>query len=360
MRKLRVVHWGSGQVGKEMLRGIIKHPQLELVGHFAFSPEKRGRDSGELAGIGPSGVKASGDLDALLALKPDCFSYSGDGTTPEAIQTGCQVICRFLEAGCNVVSPSLLALTYQGTAAPELLEPILAACEKGGSSLFISGSDPGFGTTGLALGALSVVSELEEVRVREIADYSHYPYVDALVNLFGFSQNVDFATKGFNDSWIRHWWTGTVAILAEAIGVTIDEYRTFYEPAVHNAVIETGWITIPKGTIAACRYGIEGIAGGKPVVVFEHITRMHPEVAPHWMVPMQVSDLAPRHQYRCDIKARPNLSVALDMHATADGYDDGLIIAAMHLVNSIPAVCAARPGVLNGLGLPVYTTRLGA
>lgn len=359
MERLRVVHWGTGQVGKEALRGILRHPGLELVGQFAHSKEKVGRDSGELAGIGPVGIAATDDIDALLALDPDCFSYFGDGTTPQSVQAGCAVAARFLERGTNVVSPSLLALSFVRTAPADLLTPIADACAKGGSSLFISGADPGFGTTGLALGALSVVSELEQVCVREIADYSHYPYVDALVNLFGFSQPMGFAASGFNDGWVRDWWTGTVAILAEAIGVTIEEYRTFFDPASHPVDIDTGWLKIPAGTIAACRYGIEGLVNGRPVVIFEHITRMHPDAAPQWMDATPVSGSVPRHQYRCDIKGRPNLSVALDMNATADGVDDGLVISAMHLVNAIPAVCAARPGILSPLDLPAYTTRLG-
>ena len=53
---LRVFQVASGNVGTEMIKRIQKHPDLELVGLHCYSPDKVGRDVGEIAGIGPIGV----------------------------------------------------------------------------------------------------------------------------------------------------------------------------------------------------------------------------------------------------------------------------------------------------------------
>ena len=52
-RKYRVVQWATGNVGSRALRETIRHPDLELVGVYVHSPEKSGRDAGELAGLAP-------------------------------------------------------------------------------------------------------------------------------------------------------------------------------------------------------------------------------------------------------------------------------------------------------------------
>ena len=64
----RVVQWTTGNVGKSSVRAIACNPTLVLVGCYAWSPEKVGRDVGELCGMKPLDVKATNDVEALLAL----------------------------------------------------------------------------------------------------------------------------------------------------------------------------------------------------------------------------------------------------------------------------------------------------
>src|SRR5439155_2942851 len=106
----RVIQWSTGNVGRLALRGIIHHPDLELVGLWVHGADKVGRDAGELCGLPPCGVKATNDAAALLALDADCVSYTatGDLRPAEAIDD----MCRILEAGKNVVSTSVVSLIY--------------------------------------------------------------------------------------------------------------------------------------------------------------------------------------------------------------------------------------------------------
>jgi len=73
--RLKVVQWTTGKTGGAAVRGMAGHPVLDLVGCYAYTKDKVGRDVGELCGIGPLGITATDDIDALLALEPDCVSY---------------------------------------------------------------------------------------------------------------------------------------------------------------------------------------------------------------------------------------------------------------------------------------------
>src|SRR5256714_12871665 len=71
----RVIQWATGLVGKEAIKGVVAHPELELVGAWVHSAEKVGRDVGELAGIGPIGVRATNRLDESCALHADAAGF---------------------------------------------------------------------------------------------------------------------------------------------------------------------------------------------------------------------------------------------------------------------------------------------
>src|SRR5947208_369024 len=96
--RLRVVQWTTGNVGRQAVGAIVVHPELELVGVFAHDPAKAGRDAAELCGLDePTGVVATGDVEELLALRPDCVVYT-------ALHLDADEVARILRAGINVVT----------------------------------------------------------------------------------------------------------------------------------------------------------------------------------------------------------------------------------------------------------------
>src|SRR5947209_3139369 len=94
---LRIVQWTTGSVGKRSVRAVASNSAFELVGCYAWSPDKVGRDVGELAGIAPLGVAATDDIDALIGLKPDCVVYN-------PMWPDVDDLVRILAAGVNVVT----------------------------------------------------------------------------------------------------------------------------------------------------------------------------------------------------------------------------------------------------------------
>ncbi|MGB9305701.1 MAG: dihydrodipicolinate reductase, partial [Mycobacterium sp.] len=150
----RVVQWTTGNVGKSSLQSIVANSQLELVGCYAWSPEKAGRDAGELCGIDPVGVTATNDVDELLALKPDCVVYN-----PMWISV--DELVRILSAGVNVVTT---ASFITGHNLGEGRDRILEACQQGGSTMFGSGVSPGFAEL-LAIVSAMVCNRVDKVTV---------------------------------------------------------------------------------------------------------------------------------------------------------------------------------------------------
>ena len=142
MTRKRVVVWGTGPIGMPGLRQLIGHPEYELVGLHAWSPDKVGRDAGDIAGLNVrTGVISTNDVAELLALKADCLVYQGNYAEREAQCTA--DVLPFLEAGTNCVTPALMDLIAPRYGRSEFVDPIEAACKKGGSSIFCGGTDPG-------------------------------------------------------------------------------------------------------------------------------------------------------------------------------------------------------------------------
>src|SRR4051794_32852552 len=160
---IRVVQWTTGNVGRRSVRATVAHPELELVGCYAWSPDKVGRDVGELCGIDPIGVTATDDVDALLALRPDCVVYN-------PMWSDADELVRILEAGVKVGRPAAFVNGNGRGAARGRIPP---ACERGGPSMFGTGIGPGFvGLMGIA--TAGICDRIDKITINEGSDTPLY------------------------------------------------------------------------------------------------------------------------------------------------------------------------------------------
>jgi hypothetical protein len=347
----RVVQWSTGNVGKLALRGIINHPDLELVGLWVHSAEKVGRDAGELVDLPPTGVKATNDVAALLALEPDCVSYTatGDLRPSEAIDD----MCRILESGANVVATSVVPLVYPAAADPSIVARLEEACRKGGTTFFTSGIDPGFANDTLPLVLTGVCERIDQLRVMEIVNYDTYNQPQVLFETMGFAKPLDHQPILLIPGILSLAWGGVVKQLAAGLGVEVEELRETHEkvPAPHAFDIPPGHV--PAGTMAGLRFEVQGIVNGRPAIVLEHVTRLHDDIAPEWPKPLGGSGW-----YRVVVEGSPAMTCELLMRGEDGDHNTGNLIAtALRILNAIPAVCDAKPGLLSALDLPLVTGR---
>ena len=356
-REYRVVHCGTGATGVFGVRAVADHPDLELVGHLVFDPAKEGVDSGELGRIGRKlGVPATRDIDALIALKPDCFSYFGDGMGH--LENSLSLVCRFLEAGIDVVTASLYDLSYPSSAPADQRERVEAACKRGGASFYNTGYDPGTAVPWMPTALLKMAGEVTEIRMQEISNYAVYNVEWIMRDVYGFGKPQDYQGTLADTTAFKRSFSGSIGAVARRLGIELEGVNAFFENCTHDVTHETTWGTVEAGTVAAVRFGVEGIYKGKPFIVLEHGNRSTLEAAPHWPQPRWGEGSRMQHQHVGIISGEPHLECRVDSGIpTADGSDGGLLATAMGVVNAIPLVVGQAPGLLDEMDLPLYATR---
>jgi len=343
----RVIQWSTGNVGAFALRNIIDHPELELVGLWVHGA-KAGQDAGDLCGRARVGVRATTDVDRLLTTKADCVCYTAtaDLRPFDAIED----MCRILESGKNVVSSSVVPLVHPTSFFPEVRDKLEAACRAGHASFFTSGIDPGFANDILPLTLSGLCERWEEIRILEIINYATYNQPTVLFDTMGFGKPLDHTPLLLTPGTLSFAWGGTVRLLADGLGVALDEIRESYERRPATKPITVGAHVVAPGTVAALRFEVQGIVRGTPRIVVKHVTRLDDALAPEWP--------QGKGSYRVVIRGVPEMRCEFEFaDERGDHAVGGVLLTATRLVNAIPAVCAARPGLLSALDLPLVTGR---
>jgi hypothetical protein len=357
--KHRVVVWATGGIGSIAIRAIERRPDLELVGVWVHSADKVGRDAGELANGEPIGVAATNDADALIAMKPDCVVYAAAGPERDALAIPDYV--KLLSAGINVVTTSTTRLVNPHAYEPaEWRDQLATAAKQGQVSLYASGIEPGFAADYLSLVLTTQSSTIEKIHAYEIGLYDDYGVPDIMINGLGFGQPLDFEPWVSMPGAIAGEWQGQIRLIGDALGVEIQEVRESFDRAPTDRTLEVAMGTVEAGTCGAIRMKAIGVVGGREAIVVEHVTRLAHDVAPDW--PRGSGDLS----YRVVITGQPDIDCTLaatlrdpgsagiaDMTSGAGA----MVATAMRVVNAVPYVIAAPPGLVSSVDLPLTIPR---
>ncbi|MGV0606392.1 NAD(P)H-dependent amine dehydrogenase family protein [Mycolicibacterium sp. XJ1904] len=345
----RVVQFSTGNVGQHSLRALIGRPDMQLVGVHAANPEKVGRDAAELCGLTePTGVIATDDVDALIALKPDCVVYTALGETRpmEAIEQ----MSRFLAAGINVVGTSMVWLVTPHQIDDWLRTPLEQACTEGNSSLYVNGIDPGYSGDTAVLSALSLVTRAESVTVREVFDYGNYDDYEYTGTAMGFgSKPGDEPAMAFLPGVVTTMFGGLVRNIADHLRVELDDVTERFEPWYTDQRIECKMMTVEPGGLAGVRFAAEGFRNGAPLITVEHTTRLTPAAAPDWEYPPEGHSGV----HKVIIEGEPRVEVnTLLSHPVLDVTEAGCVSTAARVVNVIDWVCRAPAGLISMEEIP--------
>lgn len=341
----RVVVWGTGGVGGRAIAAILARPDLELVGVWAHSAAKCGLDAGVLAGVTPAGVTTTNDAGALLALEPDCICYTASG--PSGDEVAIPDYVRFLEAGVNVVTVSTPALVYPPSFEAAKRDRLATAASAGGASLYASGIEPGFAGDQFVLTLLTMSQRVESVRVQEIFCYDGYPVEFVMRQVFGFGMPMTHTPLMAASGSQLGTWGAPVRMIAAAMGAELETIRETYDRAITPRRLEVACGVIEAGTVGAVRFETIGVIGGRDAIVIEHVNRMALDLAPDW--PSARRD----GTYRVAIEGDPALQCELTVGTPETFSSEGMLATTMRVVNAIPAVCAAPPGLVSSLDLPM-------
>jgi hypothetical protein len=347
----RVIQWATGAQGTEAIRAILDSPRFELVGVKVYSDDKHGIDAGTLAGRAPVGVEATTESAALLAMDADCVAYFPRNTSLDEV-------CAILASGKNVVTTAFLFHPARLPAAD--CARLLAACERGGTSVHGTGLNPGTlsGVLPLALSGMS--RRIERITIQERADWSFYESTGITFDNMRFGRPLDEVTEdasdflAFNSGIFRE----EVWLLADALGAGLDEVTTEVDVVPSLADHEIFGIPLRAGTAAGQRWRWTGRRDGVPLVEIETLWTVGGEYPPHWP--------SPQHGWTITIEGDPSSRTHFLTLASferqvpiAEHVRAASIATAMQALNAIPAVCAAPPGFATMADLPLVRTGTG-
>jgi 4-hydroxy-tetrahydrodipicolinate reductase len=351
-----VIQWSTGNAGRPALRGIIRHPELELVGVHAHSSAKVGQDAARLCGLDrPTGIVATDDVDALLSLEADCVCHTAQGET--RIRETVDVLCRILASGKNVVNTSIVSLVYPPFSSPKIRQRLEDACAQGGSTFLTSGFDPGWSGDLIPLSLASCCERVDAVRVSELMDYSTYEDPGFTGVYFGYGRPLDFDAPLLQPGMLKGGWGGMVLLVADALGMKLDEIREEHERLPAPETFETAMGKIEQGTCAGVRFEVQGIVDGRPAIVAAHVNRLRDDIGPDWdrLSGKKTSG------YKIEVIGSPSFTCEIEpVGEDGDHNTAGITGTAMRVVNAIPALCDAEPGVVSILDLPIFTARVPA
>lgn len=341
--QLRVVQWASGNIGSRALRAVLEHPDLTLAGLYAHTPDKAGRDAGELCGLGPTGVIATHDIDEIVALGADCVLYM-----PRACDM--DEVCRLLASGANVVT-TRGEFHRAASLDPAVRARVEAACESGKSSIHSTGSSPGFITEALPLALSSIQRRLDGLTIEEFADLSQRDSPGLLFDVMGFGKPpAEYDERRL--SVVRDSFGPSLRMVADTLSIPLDSVETEGEVATAPRPVHIAAGTLRPNTVAAQRITVSGLRGGRPLLRFRATWYCTTDLDRAWDVRATGWHITVDGDAPLDIDLR--FPVPLDrMAAMSPSY------TANRAVNAVPVLCEASPGIHSTADLPHIVARLG-
>lgn len=291
------------------------------------------------------GTKATNDVEALLQLKPDCVAYTPKWANPDEL-------VRILEAGVNVVATAGF-ITGHSLGESERAR-ILDACERGQSSVFGSGMNPGILNL-LGLVSTGICDRVDCITVTESVDSTGYDSPETEIPC-GFGRPIDdpqlpamaqSGTAVFGDA---------VWMMANVLGVEIDEVVCDTEFAKTTSDLKLGSWSIDAGCVAGIATNWQGRLRGANVLELKTVWRKGPTLDPDWDV---------EHAYLVDVRGQPCVRTKMQIlpgkNFVAESFQDfmvlGMIATAMPAIQGIPAVVEAKPGIVTYGDLPLIAAR---
>ena len=341
----RVVQWTTGNVGVKSVHAIVENSQLELVGCYAWSPDKVGRDVGELCGIESLGVVATDDVDALLALNPDCVVYN-------QMFADVDELVRILSAGINVVTTSEFITGHRLGAGRDR---ITKACEVGKSTIFGSGLNPGFIQL-FAIISAGLSDRIDRVYIEESFDTTIYNSPET-EKIMGFGYPIDYPGLLSVTEEGSGIFREAVMLVADALGVELEDIRceAEYAQATEDVNLPGDWV-IAKGCVAGIDVRWKGYVGDRDVVEIRAVWIKGQALDPVWEMGFG---------YQITVEGRPTIKTTLAFEPPPDFVAEtieeyillGLTITAVPAITAIPAVVAAPPGIATYNNLPLLLPR---
>jgi hypothetical protein len=326
-KKIRAIQYGIGPIGASILKLLREKESIEIVGAIDNDPAKIGKDLGEVVGApdAPWGVKISGDARGLLEQSVDVVMHTTSSSLPKVMDQ----LLMCIDVGSCVVS-TCEELSYPYRTHPELATKLDKAAKENGVALVGTGVNPGFVMDKLLITLAAVSQTIEHAKAVRIVDASKRRL--PLQKKIGAGLSVEEFKSKVAEGTIKH--VGlpeSVAMVADSLGIVVDEITETIEPKVATERVQTEFLTVEAGQAA----GVHQIARG----LYEGKERIYMELQ------MYVGAKDPADTV--ELTGHPNISLVIP------GGSHGDIATASVAVNSIPAILEAASGLRTSRDLPI-------
>lgn len=347
----RVAVWGPGRVGGACIRDIVALPETQLVGVFAYSENKKGLDAGTAVGIDPVGVSITTRRDEFLAVDAEVVMFCALDFGEFGNEAD---VLALLEAGKNVIT--MLPYHEPQYRGAEVVGRYEAACSKGNSAFHVAGVDPNFVIDRLLPLMSGMSNHIQWMKLQETAFVPFIPPGAAMVAGFGVTQQ-EFDSFPLRREFPAHYFEPGMRRFAEEVGRPLQRIERVTKNRLTDRDIVLPQATFEAGTIGAVGHEWVGYdADGAPFLTCEACWYISEHLRPDWA---DGRDGA----WVITIEGRPSARLILDVTASHDHgwseYPDDPTPAAWYftavpMVQAIPAVVAAPPGVLQTAMPPIH------
>jgi len=321
------------------------------VGVKVYSDAKNGQDAGDLAGMAKTGILATQDIDAIVAMDADCVVYC-----PLPWKT--EEICRLLRSGKHVITPCPYWFPFIQNR--KAAQAITAACLEGGVNMHASGCNPGGIAERFPLTFTGWCNRIDRITMTECGDCRTYSSKGVMRNLMNLGKTPEEAAISPIKDALARSWSEPIEMIAEGLGSEVVSYQAKHDYILANQPIETAVGIIEEGTIALNHYQHIGITAEGTEIIQEQI----------WYVDdieqtrlQRKMDIPRQSGWRIKLEGDVNLNVDIDFppELTQDErVAQGMSTTAFHVVNAVCHVCEApNPGIKTYLDLPMITGCMG-
>ena len=327
MPNIKVMHFGLGPIGAAIVRQVAQRPGFTIVGGVDIDPAKIERDLGDVVGLPRRlGVKVAGDsAKALKRAKPDVAILC----TGSSIKKVLPQVEAILKSKTPIVSTTE-ELSYPGYTHIRQARLIHQLAKKAKVAVLGTGVNPGFAMDALPIALTSVCERVDRVAVSRVQD--------ARVRRLPFQQKIGagLTTEQFqkkvDDGSVRHvGMTESIAMIADSLGWTLDRITDDIQPKLASVTISSEYLAVDPGYVCGIIQDGIGYRKGEPVI------KLH----------MEAYLGSPETYDSVDIEGSPTLSMRIA------GGIHGDVATASIIVNSIPKVLSATPGLHTMRDLPL-------
>jgi 4-hydroxy-tetrahydrodipicolinate reductase len=332
VEKVKVVQFGCGPIGRSIVRLASTIPNIDIVG--AIDLANVGKDLGEVTELNRNlGVSISKDADAVLyQAKPDIVLHATVSKLPDVYPQ----LESAIKAGINIVS-TCEELSYPYSRYPEIAAAIDKLAKEYHTTVLGTGVNPGFLMDAWPLFMTGICQKVEQIKALRIQDASvrRIPFQKKI----GVGKTMEEFKKLVEAGALRH--VGlpeSVAMIAAGLSWELDDITETIEPVIAESEVRSGFVSVKPGQVVGLRQIGHGLKDGKKLITLD----------------FQAYIGAEESYDAVYITGKPNMEVIIK-----GGIHGDLATAAM-VVNSIPRLIEAPPGLKTMKDLPMVCALSGA